>query len=200
MTTAALLLLDLVAAVAATAAWAGAAAMTWPSAASGEPPHARAGRSRWALILTAVAIVAAAAHIVIVLALWGRGWWFAQDQVVLGMPVLAVVTAVTAAVAIPPLVRFLRGVRGDARDVPVRVPLWFVIAASAGGVCVVSRLVVGYPMDPLAVAALLVLMLLAVGLSRALLLGAPRRTIVGFAGLGVIAAIAWTGVAWATSL
>lgn len=95
MSTGQLVLLDHVVAVLTAALWLGAGAV---AAAGG-------ARRTVVLALAGAGAVAVAGRLALVAVLAGRGWWFVQEKVLLGVPLLVVATAAAAVVAGPPLVR-----------------------------------------------------------------------------------------------
>jgi FtsP/CotA-like multicopper oxidase with cupredoxin domain len=132
MGTAGLLALDVVAMVALAAAWV-AAAVLWPGDSGG-------GRMRvWQPVLAA-AVVLVVLRGVLVVALAGRGWWFAQEKVLLSVPLL-VIPALVALVAL-------------ARGATVLVRPALLATAYAAVVGLLTTLVVGYPLGPLPAALL----------------------------------------------
>ncbi|WP_280490909.1 multicopper oxidase family protein [Nocardia asiatica] len=104
-------------------------------------------RARLALALLAVALLVSSARAVPVTVLAGRGWWFVQEKVLLGLPMLMVAASVATVIAGPRLLAHARG-SGRPRSLDtagVVALLTAAYAASAG--CVVSFLI-GYPLSP----------------------------------------------------
>src|SRR5690606_37605137 len=100
-------------------------------------------RTRLALGLLAAAVLTTLARVATVAVLAGRGWWFVQEKVLLGMPLLVAAASVAALVAGP---RLLAARRDPAEAVPagsVVAPLTAAYAALAG---LLVTLVVGYPL------------------------------------------------------
>jgi FtsP/CotA-like multicopper oxidase with cupredoxin domain len=127
MGTAGLLALDVVAMMALAAAWVAAAVM-WPGG---------SGRGRewlWQPVLAA-AVLLVVFRGVLVMALAGRGWWFAQEKVLLSFPLL-VVPATVALVAL-------------ARGATALVRPALLATAYAAVVGLLTTLAVGYPLRPL---------------------------------------------------
>ncbi|PZF81050.1 multicopper oxidase family protein [Jiangella anatolica] len=93
MSTAQLILLDHGVAVLTAVLWLAAGAM------------AAAGRTRLALGLAAGGVLAAAGRLALVAVLADRGWWFVQEKVLLGAPLLVVTVAVAGVLAGRPLLR-----------------------------------------------------------------------------------------------
>ncbi|WES65709.1 multicopper oxidase family protein [Microbacter sp. GSS18] len=210
MSTAALLLLDLIALAAAAGSWGGAGAVAWPLLRS-----SRRSAAGLALALSGAAVLATLAHVAIVTALAVRGWWFVQEQLAFGAP-LAVVGALTAsALAVPPLLRCARSTdgaghpaadagggsaAGGSDGLPARAITALVFAALTAGAALVARVVVGYPLTVIAGAVLLAMVVLATGLSHALLTRSRRRVVAGFAGLGAVVLVSAVGVYWLTEI
>ncbi|WP_432989454.1 multicopper oxidase family protein [Dactylosporangium sp. CA-233914] len=134
MTTDLLLVLDLVAGAVVTAVWLGAGVT------------AAARRPRPALALCAVAVLATLARAGMVLALAGRGWWFAQEKATLALPLLGAAGVTAVLLAGPRLARAARSQRQDSSAgyrTAVVVPLLTAGYAAAGGLLV--TILVGYP-------------------------------------------------------
>jgi len=100
-------------------------------------------RYRLALGSLAVAVLVTAARVATVVLLAGRGWWFVQDKVLLGLPMLAVVGSAAVLVAGPPLLAAAR----PAAD--VRLPAVGVVLLLTTGYAALAGLAVtflaGYP-------------------------------------------------------
>jgi FtsP/CotA-like multicopper oxidase with cupredoxin domain len=133
MTTERLIVLDLLVAVLATAAWLGAGAT------------AAALRFRVAVALTVMAVLASLARVGSVVALAGAGWWFVQEKVTFTLPLLGVVGLLAVVLAGPRLVRSARlGEPPAAAGQPaIVVPLLTAGYAAAAGLG--FSLLVGYP-------------------------------------------------------
>ncbi|MFD2762581.1 multicopper oxidase family protein [Micromonospora eburnea] len=101
MTTAQLIIVDHVVALLGVATWFAAGAT------------AAARRARLALGLLAVAVLAALARVATVAVLAGRGWWFVQEKVLLGLPMLAVAGSAAVLVAGPRLLAASRALGPD---------------------------------------------------------------------------------------
>jgi hypothetical protein len=93
MDTARLLAVDLLATLSLAVLWGGALGCTL------------AGRSRAALALLAAAVLATVLRVGVVVALAGAGWWFAQEKVLLTLPLVALPGAAAAVLAGPSLVK-----------------------------------------------------------------------------------------------
>lgn len=129
MSTAQLIALDLLVGVLAAAAWLAAGAT------------AAARRPRPAIALSAGALLATLARAGTALALAERGWWFAQEKLVLAVPLLAAAGLAAALLAGPRLIAAATG-RSPASPA-VAVPLFTAGYAAAAGPLV--TLLIGYP-------------------------------------------------------
>ena len=123
MSTGQLLALDLLVGVVGTGAWLGAGAAVL------------AGRTRVAVGLFLAALVATLARVASVVALAGAGWWFVQEKVLLGVPLLGVALLATAAGI--RLVR--RGAAGPG------TALAFLSSGYASAAGLVVTVLIGYP-------------------------------------------------------
>jgi FtsP/CotA-like multicopper oxidase with cupredoxin domain len=181
MSTAALLLLQSVAGFAAAGLWL-AAGFSAGSSASG--PSRRERMIVLALAAGGTLALAAAAALAVILA--GRGWWFAGEKIVVGLPFQVAGLAAGAVGA----AWWLRGIR-----VPLARTLMLggAYAMVAG---VVSTWLVGYPPQPVAAAVLLASVALGTGLTWALLAHRGRRATVGFAGLLAVLLVGGVGWSW----
>ncbi len=128
MTTAAWLIADQAAVLLSAAAWltAGAAAAT--------------RRASIALAVAIAALVSTAAGVVPVLALAERGWWFAQEKVLLGLPLLLGTAALAVVVAGPRL-------RRRAADLDAASVLVLLTAGYAAVVRFAVTFLAGYPLS-----------------------------------------------------
>jgi FtsP/CotA-like multicopper oxidase with cupredoxin domain len=98
-----------------------------------------------ALVLLAAALVLTAARVVSVAVLAGRGWWFVQEKVLLGMPMLAVAAVTAAVIAGPRLLRLHREAsRRTGGHVAGAVALFGAGYAALAGFAVTY--LVGYPL------------------------------------------------------
>ena len=178
MTTGQLIVADHVAALLSAVAW----------SATGVAAAAR--RSSLALGLLAASVLVTLARVTTVAVLAGRGWWFVQEKVLLGLPLLgaAALAAVLSLVVAP---------RGEITASSVVLLLTTGYAAVAG---VVVTLVAGYPLSLstaliatslVGVAGLLTVRVVAP--SPAGPAGLSRRQFIGLAG-AVVAGTAATGV------
>lgn len=132
MTADRLMVLDLLASVAAAAAWLGAGAT------------AAARRPRAAAALFVAAVLASLTRIWSVVALAGAGWWFVQEKVTLALPLLLIASVAATALAGPRLVAAVR-TRAAA---PTAAPVVVVPLLAAGYAAVagpVHALLLGYP-------------------------------------------------------
>jgi FtsP/CotA-like multicopper oxidase with cupredoxin domain len=167
MSTGQLLAVDLLVGVVGTGAWLGAGATVL------------AGRTRVAAGLFLTALVATLARIASVVALAGAGWWFVQEKVLLGVPLLGV--ALLAAWA------GLRMLRRGAPGAGTALSLLSAGYASAAGLVV--TVLFGYP----ATAAVVLVTFALVGVAvlvtwRVLGHRVPRLATAGVAALGLVGA------------
>jgi FtsP/CotA-like multicopper oxidase with cupredoxin domain len=181
MTTAALLLLQSVAAIAGAGLWLAAGSN------AGSPAGGPSRRERTTVLALAgagtLALVAAAA---ITAALVGRGWWFAGEKVVIGLP-LQVIGLAAGALG---LVWWLRGIR-------VLLARTLVLGgAYAMTASVVSTWLVGYPPQLVAAMVLVTAVVLATGLTWVLLAHRGRRATAGFAGILAVLLVGGLGWSW----
>lgn len=127
MTTGQLIILDHAVALVTAAAWLGAGAT------------AAARRSRVAALLLGVAMLATLGRTASTAVLAGRGWWFVQEKVTLGLPMLIVSGVVAVALAGPALLR--------ARpETPPAGMVSLLTAGYAGLAGFVVTFLVGYPL------------------------------------------------------
>jgi FtsP/CotA-like multicopper oxidase with cupredoxin domain len=191
MTTVALLLLQAVAAVAGAGLWLAAGFSAGPGAGDGDGPGTPGGqperRERFTVLALgiggAVALAAAAA---LTAALAARGWWFAGEKVVVGLP-FQIVGLVASALG---LVWWLRG---------IRMPLARSLLLGGGYAMTAGALatwLVGYPPQPVTAVVLLAAVVLATGLTWALLARRGRRVVAGFAGLLAVVLVGGVGWSW----
>ncbi|SDI11719.1 Multicopper oxidase with three cupredoxin domains (includes cell division protein FtsP and spore coat protein CotA) [Actinokineospora alba] len=133
MTTGTLLILDHAIAVLTVIAWFAAAGTA-------------ATRSKPAFLLLVVALVVTAVRMVAIVPLAGRGWWFVEEKVLFGLPILGV-AAVAAAVLAGPRLRAVARSRETTRsgDTTAGVVALFA-AAFAALVSFVVAFVIGYPL------------------------------------------------------
>lgn len=181
MTTVALLLLQSAAAVAGAGLWLAAGFTAGPGTGA---PVRRERRLVAAFAAGGAAALAVAGVVAVVLA--GRGWAFAGEKVLVGLPfqVLGLVAGVTG------LLWWRRGIR-----TPVARALMlaggYAMAAAA-----VATWLVGYPPQPVATLVLGIVVVLATGLTWALLAHRGRRAVAGFAGLLGLVLVAGLGWSW----
>ncbi|GIJ38404.1 multicopper oxidase family protein [Micromonospora andamanensis] len=165
MTTAALTVLD--------HAWALLGAGAWLAAGV----TAALGRARAALVLLVAGLVLTLAKAGSVAVLAGRGWWFVQEKVLLGMPLLATAALVAAVVAGPPLRAWATGApRRLGRERAGTVALFTAGYAALAGFVVTY--LVGYPLT-LPTALIAVGVVAAAALLTARSLPAPHVDVVG---------------------
>jgi FtsP/CotA-like multicopper oxidase with cupredoxin domain len=161
---------------------------------------AAARRNRLALGLLAAAALATLSRVATVAVLAGRGWWFVQEKVLLGLPLVGVVGAVAVVIG----GRRLLATR-DATPVGVVMLFTAGYAAVAG---LVVTLVAGYPLS-WSVALIAASAVGAGALLTARVLGSPgdtriraasglpRRRFLGLAGGAIVASTGATGIALA---
>ena len=132
MTTGRLIVVDHVVALLSAAAWCAAGAT------------AAARRTRLALGLLAAAMVVTLARVATVAVLAGRGWWFVQEKVLLGLPMLGAVGSAAVLIAGPRLLAAAR--RGPAGRIPASSVVLLLTAGYAALAGLVVTLVAGYPL------------------------------------------------------
>ncbi|TQM28854.1 multicopper oxidase family protein [Nocardia bhagyanarayanae] len=104
-------------------------------------------RARLALALLAVALLVTALRVASVTMLAGRGWWFVQEKVLFGLPMLAVAGLVAAVIAGPRLLAQATGNRGqETVDAAGVVTLLTAAYAAVAGFAV--TVLIGYPLTP----------------------------------------------------
>jgi FtsP/CotA-like multicopper oxidase with cupredoxin domain len=131
MTTGQLIIVDHVVALLSVAAW----------SATGATAATR--RARLALGLLAAAVLVTLARVITVAMLAGRGWWFVQEKVLLGLPMLGTAGLAAVVIAGP---RLLAAARATGDGIPagsVVLPLTAGYAALAG---LVVTFLAGYPL------------------------------------------------------
>ncbi|MEV2240988.1 multicopper oxidase family protein [Micromonospora sp. NPDC049891] len=165
MTTAALTVLD--------HAWALLGAVAWLAAGV----TAALGRARAALVLLVAALVLTVAKAVSVAMLAGQGWWFVQEKVLLGMPLLAVTAVVAVVLAGPTLLARATGAPRRAGGERAGIVALFAAGYAAVAGFVVTYLV-GYPLT-LAAALITVGLVAAAVLLTARSLPAPGADVAG---------------------
>jgi len=185
MTTAALLLLHAVAALAGAGLWLAAGFTAGPNA----DRRARSERMT-VLALAAGGTIALLAAGVLTALLAGRGWWFAGEKVTVGIPF----QLMGLAAGVVGLAWWIRGIRIPSARTLMLGGAW---AMAAG---VLATWLVGYPPQPIAAAVLLVAVLLATGLTWALVAHRGRRAIAGFAGLLAVLLVAGLGWSWLSDM
>jgi FtsP/CotA-like multicopper oxidase with cupredoxin domain len=140
MTTGQLIIVDHVVALLSAAAWAAAGAT------------AAARRTRLALGLLAAAVLVTLARVTTVAVLAGRGWWFVQEKVLLGLPILGAVGLAAVLIAGPQLLAARRtpeagapANRAAGGGIPATGVVLLLTAGYAAVAGLVVTLVVGYP-------------------------------------------------------
>jgi FtsP/CotA-like multicopper oxidase with cupredoxin domain len=131
MTTGQLIIVDHVVALLSVAAWSAAGA------------SAAARRARLALGLLAVAAVVTLARVATVAVLAGRGWWFAQEKVLLGLPVLGALGSAAVLIAGP---RLLAARRAPEAGIPPSTVILLLTAGYAALAGFVVTFLAGYPL------------------------------------------------------
>ena len=185
MTTAALLLLQAVAAFAGAGLWLAAGFTAGPSA----DRRTRSERMT-VLALAAGGTVVLLGAVVLTALLAGRGWWFAGEKVTVGIPFQVVGLAAGAV-----------GIIWWLRD--IRMPLARTLMIGGGYAMtagVLATWLVGYPPQPIAAVVLLVAVLLATGLTWTLVAHRGRRAVAGFAGLLAVLLVAGLGWSWLSDM
>jgi FtsP/CotA-like multicopper oxidase with cupredoxin domain len=102
-------------------------------------------RARPALVLLAVALVVTLARAVSVAVLAGRGWWFVEEKVLLGLPML-VVAALIAMVIAGPRLRVQAKGAGRREDIDAAGVVALLTAAYAALASFVLTFLFGYPL------------------------------------------------------
>ena len=190
MTTERLIILDHVVALLTAATW----------LASGAAAAARGSRMSFALL--AAAVLATIGRIASVAVLADRGWWFVQEKVLLGLPMLVATALVATALAGPHLARAMR--HGDTSAVTVGVVVALFTAGYAAVAGLAATLLAGYPLTvstallavPLVVAAASLTWWVTHPPTVRVGSGAPmvsRRRFIGVAGAAVVAGTGATG-------
>ncbi|MFD4420798.1 multicopper oxidase family protein [Agromyces sp. NPDC058484] len=201
MSTVALLLLHAVAGLAGAGLWlaagfgaagppTGSAATAGAHAAGAQAVGAQATRTRRervpVLAFAAGGALALASAVVLALLLAGRGWWFAGEKIVVGLPFQ--------------LIGLAAGVLGFAWWLSGRRPVLDRTLMLGGGyamaAAVFATVLVGHPPQPVATVVLLAAVVLGTGLTWALLAHRGRRAKLGFAGLLVVLLIGGVGWSW----
>jgi FtsP/CotA-like multicopper oxidase with cupredoxin domain len=135
MTTGQLIIVDHVVALLSVAAWSAAGAT------------AAGRRARLALGLLAAAVLVTLARVATVAVLAGRGWWFVQEKVLLGLPMLGAVGLTAVLIAGPPL---FPARRAPEAGTPANRPATGVVPLLTAGYAALAVLVVtlgaGYPL------------------------------------------------------
>lgn len=102
-------------------------------------------RARLALVLLAVALLVTSARVAPVTVLAGRGWWFVQEKLLLGLPMIAAAALAATAIAGPRLRARATGRRREENTDPATAVALFTVAYAASAGFVVTFLV-GYPL------------------------------------------------------
>ncbi|NES16908.1 MULTISPECIES: multicopper oxidase family protein [Micromonospora] len=132
MTTGQLIVADHVVALLGVATWSAAGAT------------AAARRPRVALGFLAVAVLATLARLITVAVLAGRGWWFVQEKLLLGLPLLAAAGSAAVLVAGP---RLLAARRTPDAGIPAGAVILLLTAGYAALAGLVVTFLAGYPLS-----------------------------------------------------
>ncbi|GAA5017015.1 multicopper oxidase family protein [Actinopolymorpha pittospori] len=133
-------------------------------------------RARAALTLLAVALLVTLTRVASVAVLAGRGWWFVQEKVLLGLPMLVLAALAATVIAGPRLRGRAQGVRrAESIDTAAVVALFTAGYAALAGFVV--TFLVGYPLA-LGTALITIALVLAGALLTARVLAAPSATTV----------------------
>ncbi len=187
MTTQQLAALDLLLTVAATVLFLGAAALVL----SGRAGSRAIAIGALATFLIAGLVVLARAAVVAMLA--GGGWWFVGDKVWLGLPLAVAGAGFAAVVAGPAVVRAVRRTEDEPARRRAAAGLFIAGYGSAAGLVVVF--VVGYPVDVLPAAVVVLLVVGVSGLTWLALGGrGGRRQTVALIVIAVVPALASAGL------
>ncbi|BDZ55913.1 hypothetical protein GCM10025870_29860 [Agromyces marinus] len=150
-------------------------------------PDGGRGRQRMpVLALAAGGALAAALAALAAAALAGRGWWFAGEKLLVGLPLQAVGVAAAAS----GLVLWLRS---------AAVPLARTLLIGGGSAMLAaaaSSWLVGFPPQPVATLVLAAAVVLATGLAWAVLTARGTRPVAGFAGMLALLLVAGVGWSW----
>ncbi|HET6214623.1 MAG TPA: multicopper oxidase family protein [Micromonosporaceae bacterium] len=184
--TALLLGLDTLLAVACAGLWLGAGVI---AVTTGDSAGAARSR-RTATWLAGAALAATAARILVVALLAGAGWWFVEDRLLLGLPLVVVPAVVAVAVAVPRLRH-----AGLAAVSESRVAALLLITGYGAAAALVDVFVLGYPVSAAGASTLVVV----VAALAAQTLPIGRRWRAGVAGVAVLAVLGSVGAAWWSS-
>ena len=165
---------------------------------------AASGRPALSRLLLVAALALVAVRLVTVGLLWVSGWWFAQEKVLVSMPMLVVAAGVASAVAWRPLAETARM---PGANVPAGAVIAILSAAYAALAGVATTFVVGYPATPASALLTVCAVLLAVALTARALpstdhvraptraaVGPPRRTVLTGAGSALAAGSGGSGL------
>lgn len=159
-------------------------------------------RTRLAFTLLVVAGLVTLTRVASVVVLAGRGWWFVQEKVLLGLPLLAVAGLVAVLIAGP---RLLAARRAPGETSPAVGTVALLTAAYAALAGLVVTFLVGYPLtwaaalitlSLVAAATLLTARVLATPVEKPAELGVSRRRFLGWGG-AVVLSTAGAGLSFA---
>ena len=154
----------------------------------------RSGRA--IVVVAGGATVVGVVHLAAVALLLGRGWWFAGEKVLVGVP-LAVLGLVAATALLVRDARRARS-RSVAPSPATRTALFGCGYAHLGGVVLV--LVIGYPVGPLDAAVIVLLVAAACTMTYLVLVGRPARLVETVAAVAVMLVAVAVGRAWFVDL
>lgn len=138
-----------------------------------------------------VALAADVFKIIGIVALWGHGWWFVGEKVIIGLPL----TLVTSGWATAAVILDTRAARP--RSALTRSAL--LAAAYGSGADLLTQLLIGHPVSPAAGFAMIILVVVATVITWVVLTGHPaRRPVSAVAVTGSMIMILVAAVPWPT--
>ncbi|HEY5878858.1 MAG TPA: multicopper oxidase family protein [Nakamurella sp.] len=148
-----------------------------------------------ALAAACAAALATGGRVVVVAVLAGHGWWFIADKVLLAVPLAIVGAGVAAVVAGPALIGSATGAGAGAATRRAAAGLFIAGYGSAAGLSV--TFVVGYPVELVPAAVVVLVSFGLSGLTWVGLTGRPRRDLVAaFVSIGLVPLLASAGIAF----
>ncbi|WP_167140667.1 multicopper oxidase family protein [Diaminobutyricimonas sp. TR449] len=154
----------------------------------------RSKRALLPLLCAAAAVAIVLGRIATTAALAAAGWWFAAEKVLLALPLAIAGCLVAIVLSVPPL---WRGVRlRHPPDDRARIATGPFCAGYASVAGLVTTLIIGYPMTPIAAVVLIGVVVLVSAVTWAVLTHRGGRTIGGLAGLTVLVLLAGVGYGW----